>query len=124
MALFSRKSKAEITPQEPAAAPSVATKSAPKQKHASAVLLSPRITEKGAYLGELGVYLFNVAPRANKKEIAEAVHAVFGVRPRKVRVASVPRKQSLTRGTNRKGFTSGGKKAYVYLKKGDTIEIV
>jgi ribosomal protein L23 len=39
-----------------------------------------------------------------------------------VRVAAVPRKQVHTRGTNRWGKTAG-KKAYVYLKKGDTIEL-
>ena len=94
------------------------------QKTSDKILISPRITEKGAYLGELGVYVFNVAPGANKKEIAHAIHAVFKVWPRKVRIARIARKQVLTRGTNRTGLTAGGKKAYVYLKKGDTIEIV
>lgn len=94
------------------------------QKTTDKILLSPRITEKGAYLGELGVYVFNVAEHANKKEIAGAIHTVFKVWPRKIRIARVARKQMITRGTNRKGMTTGGKKAYVYLKKGDTIEIV
>ncbi|OGC81223.1 50S ribosomal protein L23 [Candidatus Adlerbacteria bacterium RIFCSPLOWO2_01_FULL_51_16] len=88
------------------------------------ILLSPRVTEKGAYLGEVGVYIFNVAEGANKKDIAEAVHTIFKVWPQKIRIARIPRKLVLTRGTNRTGMTAGGKKAYVYLKKGDTIEIV
>jgi len=29
----------------------------------------------------------------------------------------------MTRGTNRAGMTAGGKKAYVFLKKGDKIEL-
>ena len=94
------------------------------QKTSDKVLLSPRITEKGAYLGELGVYVFNVAEHANKKEIAGAIHAIFKVWPRKIRVARIPRKEVQTRGTNRTGLTAGGKKAYVYLKKGDSIEII
>jgi large subunit ribosomal protein L23 len=94
------------------------------KKHSSTILQGPRITEKGAYQGELGVYVFNVAKDANKAQIAEAVREVFKVTPRKVTVVAVPRKRSVTRGTNRKGMSAGGKKAYVYLKKGDTIELV
>ena len=128
MALFSKKTKetkkALTAAVAPTAAPSVKKASVTTLKHASAILLSPRITEKGAYLGQDGVYVFNVSEKANKREIGQAIHAVFNVWPRKVRVARVPRKQVLTRGTNRVGMTAGGKKAYVYLKKGDTIEVV
>ena len=93
-------------------------------KTSSHILLSPRITEKGAYLSEKNAYIFNVAGNANKKEIADAIRDVFKVTPRKVTVMAVPRKERITRGTNRKGRTAGGKKAYVFLKKGETIEIV
>lgn len=92
-------------------------------KPASKILLSPRITEKGAYMSEQGVYVFNVAADANKKEIAGAIKDLFKVAPRQVRVVAIPRKVVPTRGTNRKGKTIGGKKAYVYLKKGETIEL-
>lgn len=88
------------------------------------ILISPRITEKGAYLSEHGVYVFNVSPDANKREIAAAIFATYKVTPRMVRIAAVPRKARLTRGTNRFGKSAGGKKAYVYLKKGETIELV
>ena len=94
------------------------------KKHTSHILKSPRITEKGAYLSEKGVYVFNVAQEANKKEIMDAVREIFKVTPVKVRVVAVPSKQVMTRGTNRSGRTAGGKKAYVYLKKGDTIELL
>jgi large subunit ribosomal protein L23 len=85
------------------------------KKTASQILIAPRITEKGAYLSEAGVYVFNVAGDANKVQIAEAIKELFKVTPRKV---------TITRSTNRIGRTAGGKKAYVFLKKGDTIEIV
>lgn len=93
------------------------------KKNASHILLSPRITEKGAYLSAIGAYVFNVALDANKNQIAEAVQEVFKVSPRKVTVVRVPRKVVMTRGSNRKGQTAAGKKAYVYLKKGETIEL-
>lgn len=94
------------------------------EKHTGKILIKPRITEKGAYLAESGCYVFDVAESANKHEIANAVRTIFKVTPRKVTVARVPRKMVATRGTNRKGQTVGGKKAYVFLKKGDKIEIV
>ncbi len=93
------------------------------QKHTGQILISPRITEKGAYLGEKGCYVFNVDRGANKGQIADAIKTIYKVTPRKVTVASVPRKSSVVRGTNRTGMTAGGKKAYVYLKAGETIDL-
>jgi ribosomal protein L23 len=94
------------------------------QKHNVNILIAPRITEKGAYLSEKGVYVFNVAVDANKNDIMAAVKRIYNVTPRKVTVVTVPRKVVATRSTNRKGKTAGGKKAYVFLKKGETIEII
>jgi len=94
------------------------------KKHSGHILISPRITEKGAYLSEHSCYVFNVAKNANKHEIAEAVRTIYKVTPRSVRVVTVPSKRVRTRNTNRMGATAGGKKAYVYLKKGETIELV
>jgi len=94
------------------------------QKHNVNILVEPRITEKGAYLSEKGVYVFNVAIDANKHDIMAAVKSIYNVTPRKVTVVTVPRKIVATRSTNRKGATRGGKKAYIFLKKGETIEII
>lgn len=94
------------------------------KKLSAQILLAPRITEKGAYLSANGVYVFNIARDANKIQVAEAVKETFKVTPRKVTVVNIPRKETQTRGTNRKGMTRAGKKAYVFLKKGDTIELV
>ena len=93
------------------------------QKHAGDILKGPRITEKAAYLSEKGCYTFNVAPDASKRDVAEAVRAVYKVNPRKVTLAAVPRKRVATRGSVRMGHKAGGKKAYVYLRQGDTIEL-
>jgi large subunit ribosomal protein L23 len=92
-------------------------------KNLSSTIISPRITEKGAYLSEKGVYVFNVVKDATKDDVAKAVKISFKVVPRMVRLVAVPSKKVMTRGTNRWGKTAGGKKAYVYLKEGDKIEI-
>jgi large subunit ribosomal protein L23 len=92
-------------------------------KHNGLILLAPRITEKGAFMSAQGAYVFNVAVKANKKEIGDAIRELYKVTPRQIRTATVPRKAVFTRGTNRWGKTAGGKKAYVYLKKGDTIDL-
>jgi len=92
-------------------------------KHAAVILKDPRITEKAAYQTAKGCYVFNVSTDANKQEIARAIREVYKVTPRKVTVTAIPRKAVFIRGTNRFGKTAGGKKAYVYLKQGDTIEL-
>ncbi|GMU74009.1 MAG: hypothetical protein AMXMBFR44_2080 [Candidatus Campbellbacteria bacterium] len=87
------------------------------------ILRNPRVTEKGTLLSAHNVYAFDVATSANKKLIASAVKDVYGVTPVRVRVVNVPKKTK----TSRRGTpieTGGGKKAYVQLKKGDTIELV
>ncbi len=125
MALFNKKQNTE-KPASPAAAQAPAARpSAPSvRKHAGIILREPRITEKGSFLAEKGCYVFNVAPRATKREIESAVRAIYNVTPRLVRTVRTPGKRVVTRGTNRVGRSASGKKAYVFLKKGETIEIV
>lgn len=94
-----------------------------KRRDAGEIILTPRITEKGAVLAERNAYVFNVTLRANKKEIARAIEELFKVRPSEVRTVRVQGKQGLTRGTNRQGRGVTQKKAYVYLKKGEKIEV-
>lgn len=87
----------------------------------SSALTRPRITEKATFLSERGVYVFEVSPRATKREVAAAVRELYKVTPAKVAMAPIPRKKILVKG--KRGETGGGKKAYVYLKKGEKIEI-
>ena len=72
---------------------------------------------------EIGSYVFNVANGVSKREIMQAVKALYGVNPRMVRVVSVPKKIKRNMRTGKTGIRGGGKKAYVYLKKGDTINL-
>lgn len=84
------------------------------------VLRRPRITEKASSSAERGIYVFEVATTANKREIAEAVRLFYKVTPTKVTVATIPAKRITVKG--RPGFRKGGKKAYVYLKPGQRID--
>ena len=86
------------------------------------ILLNPRITEKSSDKAEENVYVFDVAPRANKIEIKEAIKNIYNVDAVKVNIAQVPSKSVVMRG--RRGVKTGGKKAFVFLKKGDKIEII
>lgn len=88
------------------------------------ILKHPRITEKATNGIENGVYVFDVVPDANKKQIKEAIKLVYNVEPIKVSVTTIRRKSVRNSRTGIKGVKSGGKKAYVYLKKGDTISIM
>lgn len=85
------------------------------------VIIGPRVTEKAAYATERNVYVFNVTMKANKIQIFDAVKAQYNVTP--VKVAIVVSKPKATTFQGRPGKQSGFKKAYVTLKKGDTIEI-
>lgn len=90
---------------------------------ASNVLLRPRITEKAAIgADKAGVYVFEVAKNATKNSIAASVKAAYKVTPVKVNITKIAPKAVFVRG--KRGVKQGGKKAYVYLKKGDKIELL
>ena len=102
----------------------VSAKVAVLPENPGAVLLRPRLTEKGAFLSEKGTYAFDVHKNATKRDIAKAVTAAFKVTPVSVRVVRIPRKKATNRQTGKAGQTRGGKKAYGTLKEGDKIELV
>ncbi|MDE2399570.1 MAG: 50S ribosomal protein L23 [Patescibacteria group bacterium] len=83
---------------------------------------NPRITEKASFAAEQNVYTFNVSNSANKTEIKKAIFALYKVHPVKVNVLPIPKKNIISKG--KKGVRGGGRKALVYLKAGDKIEII
>jgi large subunit ribosomal protein L23 len=85
------------------------------------VLKNPRVTEKAANASAFSVYLFDVAATATKSEIAKAFQAVYEYKPLKVNTVTMARKSFFRRG--KLGFGTKGKKAYVFLPKGTTINI-
>ena len=54
-----------------------------------AIVKRPLITEKVMGIAAMGKYAFEVDPEANKIEIAEAVHTIFGVDVIKVNTLNV-----------------------------------
>ncbi|MDB5259419.1 MAG: rplW [Candidatus Taylorbacteria bacterium] len=144
MALFGKKTEKKV--EEKAAAPvkAVAKKASTKRaapvkakkvakpavvKSAPAagsiktdVIIRPHITEKAGLQAEaLNVYTFEVTKTSTKHTISKAITALYKVIPAKVRIINLPAKEVLVRG--KWGTQSAIKKALVYLKKGDKIEI-
>lgn len=93
---------------------------------ADKILLEYRVTEKAANLAaNLNQYTFEVAPAANRKEVARAVAKVFNVEVVNVNIMNKKPKLKMDRTRRgRPGKKGGYKKAIVTLKEGDAIEIV
>ena len=84
------------------------------------ILMRPHVTEKASASAEKCVYVFRVSLDAGKREITEAIRALYKVTPAKVTIVNMPTKRTIVKG--RLGIRARGKKAYVYLKKGEKIE--
>lgn len=89
---------------------------------ASLILQRPRITEKAARATTHNTYVFTVATTATKSEIAKAFTAVYKHKPVKVNTVPMASKTVFRRG--KLGSTTSSKKAYITLKKGDSIQIM
>lgn len=86
------------------------------------VIQKVRMTEKSALLqAAKNVYVFNVEKEATRRSVSASIKKEYKVTPLKVRLAGVPKKKVFYRG--KPGVKGGGKKAYVYLKKGDTLAV-
>lgn len=125
MALFDKKTE-EKKPKAVKAPKAKAEKAPVKGALPSAALkvLRPRITEKATLATEHNVYVFEVTNDATKIEVKEAMKALYKVDPIKVNMVRMRPRDFVSRMRNRKGTKPGFKKAYVYLKKGDSIELV
>ncbi len=131
MALFSRSKKTDAEKAETAevskneTSKNTATKKPlPIDRDLSSVIEGLRITEKTVNQGENNVYTFVVRRDATKFQVRDAVKAIYGVTPVKVNIVNKKPATRLSGSRNRNMKVSGMKKAYVYLKKGDTINLV
>lgn len=106
----------------PKAVVATAVKSSVLAAGSKMVILNPRITEKATMQAEQSIYTFNVAVNATKSEVEKAVKELFKVTPKKVRMVTIHARKVVVRG--KRGTHAGGKKALVYLKKGDKISFV
>ncbi|MEK7585934.1 MAG: 50S ribosomal protein L23 [Patescibacteria group bacterium] len=86
------------------------------------LILGARITEKSSKGADQGIYTFNVREDANKSEIKKAIKKLYKVEPTKISITKITPKTVVRRGII--GTKQGGKKAVVFLKKGDKIAFV
>jgi len=143
MAIFKKNEKAEeskgdVSPAKSGKEKELSTDAGDSQKNAKTkkasvlsvgksvdveyILTKPHITEKASMHAENNVYVFEVSRRANKTLVRNAVKELYKVTPEKINIVNTPAKAVSSRGI--KGVKSGKKKALVFLKKGDAIEII
>ena len=101
-----------------------------KKERAAAVAIAPRhydvidrpvITEKATMASDQDKVTFRVAPTATKKDIKEAVEALFKVKVKKVNTVTTMGKSKRFKG--HAGVRCDVKKAIVTLEKGQKIDI-
>jgi len=100
------------------------SKALPTDRNLASVIVRPRITEKSVGMSEQNVYTFEVKRSASKYQVRDAVIALYKVTPVKVNIVNKKPAERMVGSRNRTKHVAGMKKAYVYLKKGDTINLV
>lgn len=116
------KEKAPSTEEKPQAARKFQAVSKKKNnKKIVGVLVKPLVTEKAAFIGQYGQYIFEVSCKANKIEVAKAIESIYGVRPISINIIRTRGKQ--VRYGKTLGQTKKRKKAVITLKPGEKIEI-
>lgn len=126
MALFSTEPKKKTTKKAgtPGTNPARAKALAREDGRLSTILKAPHFSEKALIGTEKGVYVFKVPADTNKHEVAAAIEKFFNVVPAKVRMVNLPAKTRALRTRRGVGTSARRHKAYVYLKKGDTLALV
>ena len=100
------------------------SKAATTDYNLDAVIVKPRITEKAIGQNENSVYTFEVRRDATKYQVRDAVKSLYNVTPVKVNIVNKKPAKRFVGSRGSKKHVKGMKKAYVYLKKGDTINLV
>jgi large subunit ribosomal protein L23 len=121
MGLFGKK---EVKDTAPAPKHVVKTSIASVAHPVTHIIVKPRITEKAALLSDKHVYVFEVRKGATKFEVRDAVKALYNVTPVKVHIVNKQPRHYMSRMRGRDVMEHGLRKAYVYLKKEDRIELV
>ncbi len=123
MALFSKTPKKSAGAAAPVA--TAKTKALARQDgRLSQVLKAPWFSEKALIGTERGVYVFRVPADATKPEVAAAIEKFYNVSPAKIRMVNLPAKSVSLRTRRGTGTRARRHKAYVHLKKGDTLNLV
>lgn len=93
-------------------------------RNISAIIKKPRITEKAVMGIDKNVYTFEIHKDAGKHDVRAAIKELFGVNPVKIHVVTNAPRQYMSKAKGRTLSQPGLKKAYVYLKEGDRIDLV
>ncbi len=90
----------------------------------ASALIKPRITEKAANLLEKNVYTFEIPKGASKYDVRDAVKSLYNVTPLQIRIVNQAPRRYMSKMRGREMLVSAKRKAYVYLKEGDRIDLV
>ena len=89
------------------------------------IIKAPLVTEESTLQRDAkNQYAFKVDPRANKRQIRDAIEKLFNVRVVSVNTMNYTGKLSGRRGRGIPGRRPSWKKAVVTLRIGDSIEII
>ena len=124
MGLFGTKKSDASTDVAVAPKAEKATPSKTLSRDSASALIKPRITEKAANLLEKNVYTFEIKKGASKYDVRDAVVSLYKVTPVQIRIVNQAPRRTMSKTRGREMLVSGKRKAYVYLKKGDRIDLV
>ncbi len=85
------------------------------------IIKAPWLSEKALIATERGVYVFAVPAEATKPQIKAAIERIYKVVPVKVNIVNTVGKTKSLRTKRGLGKRPARHKAYVFLKKGETI---
>jgi large subunit ribosomal protein L23 len=90
-------------------------------KNSGKFIVAPRITEKASVQSNANAYTFVVTKEATKLNLSKEIQDTYKVKPVAINITNLPGKAVFVRG--KFGRTAPVKKAIVFLKKGDSINI-
>lgn len=123
MAIFSKNTKktsAKKTDKKSVTVKAAGEKALSNTKLES-IIKAPWLSEKALIGTEKGVYVFAVPTEATKPQIKAAIERIYKVVPVKVNIVNLPGKTKAMRTKRGLGRRAARHKAYVFLKKGETI---
>jgi large subunit ribosomal protein L23 len=92
------------------------------QLHLYDIIIRPVVTEESQIMAERGQYVFEVSLDANKRQIKEAIEAIFDKKVAKINTMIMPAKRGM-RGRNEYWRSKQWKKAIVTLVEGEKIDL-
>lgn len=122
MGLFGKKETKEVNAETNVAATKKPTQVSTHE--VTSVIVRPRITEKAALILDKNVYTFEIKKGATKHEVRDAIKKLYNVSPTSVRIVNKTPRHYMSTMRGRRMMENGMRKAYVYLKKGDRIDLV